>query len=44
MFQHQPFQLLGLKFNKYEYFDPLEVENRVSEIQFDVGVNLNTTT
>ena len=35
VFQHQHFQLLGHKLNKYEYFYPSETQ---------VGVNLNTTT
>ena len=33
--------MFGLKLNKYEYFNPLEVVGRGSETQLQVGDNLN---
>ena len=40
MFEHEDLQMLDLKLNKYD-FHPLEVVDRVSETQLQVGENLN---
>ena len=36
--------MFGLKLNKYENFQPLEVVDRGSETQLEVGENLNRFT
>ena len=42
MFQHQDFQLFGLKLKNVNNFQPLEVVGRGSETQqLQVGENLN---
>ena len=37
--KHQDLQMLGLKLNKYNNFHPLEVVDRGSETQLQVGEN-----
>ena len=44
VFKPQVLQMFCLKFNKYEYFQPLEVVDRGSETQPQVVENLNKLT
>ena len=37
-------QFFGLKLNKYDHFNPVEIVDRGSETQLQVGENLNTIT
>ena len=40
MFKNQDLQMFGLKFGKYDYFSQLEVVDRGSETQLQVGENI----
>ena len=39
MSKHQDFQIFGLNLNKHQYFYQLEVMDRGSETQLEVGAN-----
>ena len=41
MLIHQDLQMFSLKLNKYSNFQPLEVVDRGSETQLEVGGNLD---
>ena len=40
MFKHQDLEVVGLKLNKYDEFQPFEVVGRGSETQLQVGEHL----
>ena len=44
MVKHQDLQMFGVTLNNTSNFHPLEVVDRGSETQLQVGENLNTTT